>query len=119
MKSRMLKQSNNYTLLHKCSPSKRNFLVKQANPALIHAVSDCITNVIHQEISITAKQKRALAKKKSILRTFSNSRTKNPYKKKPLIQHCGGILKVILGTLLNALRHYEYYSSEKIFSYSK
>ena len=101
MTSRMLKQYDNFKLLHKCSPSQRNVLLKSTNPALIHAICDCITNIIHQKIPITAKQKRALAKKKSVLRTLSNSRTKTLWNKNLLIQHSGGILKTILGTVLN------------------
>ena len=64
MTSGMLKQSNNFKLLHKWSPSQRKVMLKSSNPALIHAICDCITNIIHQKIPITAKQKRDLAKKK-------------------------------------------------------
>ena len=99
----MLRQSDNLKLLHKCSPLQRQVLSKSANPALIHAIYDCITNIIHQRIPITAKQKGVLAKKKNVLRTLANSRTKTSRKKKVLIQHGGGILKTILGTVLNVL----------------
>ena len=51
---------------------------------------------------IIAKQKGDLAKKKNVLRTLSSSRIKSPRKKKLLVQHGGGILKTILGTVLNA-----------------
>ena len=65
MTSRMLKQSNNFKLLHKCSPSQRKVWLKSANPALIHAICNCITNIIHQKIPILSKQKRDLLKKKA------------------------------------------------------
>ena len=55
--SRMLKQSDNFKLLHKCSPSQTKVLLKSANPALTHAICDCITNINHQRIPITAEQK--------------------------------------------------------------
>ena len=103
MTSRMLKQSNNFKLLHKCSPSQRKVLLKSANPALIPAICDSTTNIIHQKMPIIAKQKRDLAKKKNELRTLSSSRIKTPRKKKLLIQHGGRILKTILGTVLNAI----------------
>ena len=51
---------------------------------------------------IIAKQKGDLAKKKNVLRTLSSSRIRSPRKKKLLIQHGGGILKTILGTVLKA-----------------
>ena len=87
MTSRMLKQSDNFKLLHKCSPSQRKVFLKSTNPALIHAICNCITNIIHQKILITVKQKRALAKKKSVLRALSNSRAKTPRKENLLIQN--------------------------------
>ena len=101
MTSRMLKQSDNLKLLQKCSPLQRKVLSKSAYPALVHAICDCITNIIHQRIPITAKQKGVLAKKKSMLKTLANSRTKTSRKKKLLIQHGYGILKTILRTVLN------------------
>ena len=61
MASCILKQSENFKLLHKCLPSQRK-LSKYANPPLIHAFCDCTTNITHQNIPITANQKRALAK---------------------------------------------------------
>ena len=64
MTSRMLKQSDNLKLLHKGSPLQRKVLLKSANPALVHAICDCITNIIHQRIPIAAKQKGVLAKQK-------------------------------------------------------
>ena len=103
MTSRMLKQSNNFKLSHQCSPSQRKVLLKWANPALIHAICDYIANIIYEKVPITTKQKRDLAKKKKVSRTLSSSRTKTPRKKKLLIQHGGGILKTILGTVLNAI----------------
>ena len=77
MSSRMLKQSDNFKLLHKCLPSQRKVLLKLANPALIHAIFDCITNIIHQRIPITAKQKGVLAKKKRV-ENISRQQNKNP-----------------------------------------
>ena len=65
MTRRMLKRSNNSKLLRKRSPSQRKFLLKSGNPALIHAICDSITNIIHQTIPITAKQKEVLTKKKT------------------------------------------------------
>ena len=99
MTSPMLKQSENLKLLHKCSPLQRKVLLKSANPALVHAICDCITNIIHQRIPITAQQKGVLAKKKNVLRTLANSRTKTSKKRKPSIQHGGDILKTILGSV--------------------
>ena len=82
MTSRMLKQSDSVKLLHNCLASQRNVLLKSASPALIHAIYDCIFNIIQQKIPITAKQERSLAKKKNALRALSNSRTKTPRKNK-------------------------------------
>ena len=64
--SRMLKLSDNLILLRKCSSLQRKFLLKSANPALIHAICDWNTNIIHQRIHITAKQKGVLAEKKRV-----------------------------------------------------
>ena len=103
MTNRMLKHSEDLKLLHHCSPSQRKALLKTANPSLVHAICDCITNIIHERIPITSQQKSQLRKKKSVLRTLSKSRTPATRKKKLLVQHGGGILKTILGTVLNAL----------------
>ena len=56
---------------------------------MIHAICGCIIDIIHRKILITTKQKGALAKRKSVLRTLSNSRRKTSGKMKPLI-HCSG-----------------------------
>ena len=101
MTSRMLKQSDNFKLSHKCSPSQRKVLLKSANKALIHAMS-IASPILFKRIQITAKQNGVLPMKKNVLRTLENSRKKTK-KKKLLIQHGGGTLKTILGTLLNAL----------------
>ena len=82
---------------------KQSVMLKSSNPASIHAICDCITNIIHQKIHVTARQKRDLAKKKNVLRTLSSSRTQTSRKKELLIQHGGGILKTILGTVVNAI----------------
>ena len=103
MTSRILKQPENLKLLHMCSPAQKKTLLKSANPALVHALCNCITNIIHKIIPISAKQKKELAKKKNVLRILSNSRTKTAKKKKLLVQHGGGILKTILGAVLNTL----------------
>ena len=78
MTSRMLKQSDNVKLLHNCLASQRNVLSKSANPALIHAIYDCIFNIIHQKIPITAKPERGLAKKKKRVESIIKQQNKNP-----------------------------------------
>ena len=77
MTSRMLKQSDNLKLLHKGSPLQRKVLLKSANPALVHAICDCITNIIHQRIPIAAKQKGVLAKQKKHVESISKQQNKN------------------------------------------
>ena len=77
MTSRMLKQSDNLKLLQKCSPLQRKVLSKSAYPALVHAICDCITNIIHQRIPITAQQKQVLAKKKKCVENISKQQNKN------------------------------------------
>ena len=78
MTSRMLKQSENVKLLYKCSPSQRKFLIKSSIPALIHAICDCITNIIHQKIPITAKHKKGLATKKKRIENIIKQQNQNP-----------------------------------------
>ena len=71
--------------------------------------------ILFKRIQITAKQNGVLPmKKKNVLRTLENSRKKTK-KKKLLIQHGGGTLKTILGTLLNALASLLVSLLEKIF----
>ena len=77
MTSRMLKQSDNLKLLHKGAPLQRKVLLKSANPALVHAICDCITNIIHQRIPIAAKQKGVLAKQKKHVESISKQQNKN------------------------------------------
>ena len=115
MTGRMLRQPDNLKLLYKCSSLQRKVLLKSANSALVHAIWDCITNIIHQRIPITTKQKGVLAKKRNVLRALANSGTKTSKKKKLLIQHGCGILKTILVGCWTSLHHYGYHPWKKSF----
>ena len=59
---------------------------------LIHVLCDCIANVLHKTIPVASQQKELVVKSRTIAR-----------KRKLLVQHWGGISKVILGTVINAI----------------
>ena len=103
MTNRMLRNHSMLQLLNQCTPQQRTALLKTAKPDLIHALCDCIANVLHKNILITSQQKGVLAKKKNVLRELARKSTKTARKKKLLVQHGGGILKTILGTIINAI----------------
>lgn len=103
MTNRMIKNTEYLKLLKNCTPQQRTAILKTAHPELVHALCDCITNVIHKKVPVTVKQKKSLSSKKKVLRKLSHKRTGLKTKKRLLVQHGNGILTTILGTVLNAL----------------
>jgi len=103
MTNRMIKNAQLLKVIHDCTPQQRTAILRTAHPELVHAICDCITNVVHNKVPVTTKQRNNLTPKKTVLRRLSNRKTAVKTKKKILVQHGNGILKTILGTVLNAL----------------
>ena len=96
MTKRIKKNLSKLQTLYKCSPKEQSALLRIAKPDLIHTLCDCITNIVHNRVPISSKQRGLLLKKKNILRKFSDKKTGTSRKKKLLVQHGGSILSVIL-----------------------
>lgn len=103
MTNRMLKHPHILKLLHKSQPHQRTALIKAAKPTEIHAICDCIKNILHQRVPISSQKKGVLAKKKNVLRELAHNKTSTGRKRKLLVQHGNGFLSTILETVLNAL----------------
>ena len=70
---------------------------------LIHELCDCIANVLHKTIPVASQQKDVLERTKNGLGELVVKSRTIPRKRKLLVQHWGGISKVILDTVINAI----------------
>ena len=89
--------------MHSCSKDDQKSLVKIAKPQLIHALCDCIVNVVHGRVPINNSQKNKLKKKIKVLKVLTNRKTPTVRKKKLLMQHGAGIFSAILGPVLKTI----------------
>ena len=62
MTHRMKKNIQLLHALNQCSPAEQKQLLKVARPELIHAICDCIINVVHGKVSVSSYQKNKLRK---------------------------------------------------------
>ena len=99
----MKKQYHMLNALNECSPAERKQLLRIARPELIHAICDCIVNVVYGKVPINNYKKCQLKKKVAVLKKLSSSKEPAAKKKKLLIQHGGGFLSTILGPVLKTI----------------
>ena len=89
---------------------------------MIHATDSALIALpisFTRESLLQLSRRESLQRKKNVLRTLGNSKKITLRKKKPLIQHGGGILKAILGTVLNAIASLWISPLEKSFTVEK
>ena len=103
MTHRMKKHYNMLNAIHQCTPDERKQLLRVAKPELIHAICDCIVNVVYGKVPISNYNKCQLRKKVTVLKKLSSSKEAAAKKKKLLIQHGGGFLSTILGPVLKTI----------------
>ena len=105
MTQRMKRQMPMLNALCHCKATEQKQIFKSAQPDLVKAICDCVTNVIHGRIPISHHQKRKIQHKKKVLRDLANPNKTTTAKKKLLVQHGSGIfsalLKPLIGTLFN------------------
>jgi len=104
MTQRINKNLHLLKALHQCSnkETQKNIL-KTAKPELIHAICDCILNILKGNVSITKYQKKKLLLNKKVLRQLAQRKRNSTYRKKLLVQHGAGFLTSILGPVLKTL----------------
>lgn len=89
--------------LHKLKPSQRVALLKTADKALIHCITECVYNILAGKVPLSAPQKAKLARRKQLLRNLVKRSTGWKTKKNILIQKGGSLLPLILGPLLSGV----------------
>ena len=100
------RMKKNYHMLHalnECSPEERKQLLRIARPDLVHAVCDCIVNVVHGKVPISNYKKCQLRKKVTVLKRLSSPKEPAAKIKRLFIQHGGGFLSAILGPVLKTI----------------
>ena len=103
MTHRMRKNIHLLKALQECSTAEQKQLLKVAKPELVHAICDCIVNVVHGRVPINNYQKGKLRKKLGAVKKLCNNKTPASKKKKILVQHGSGFLQAILGPVVRSI----------------
>ena len=102
-KSKALKHKDYLTLLSKAKKAtRRRRLVELADPEEIHAISECILNVLSGNVHLKPQEKRKLKRHREALRHIARKRNSAKSKKK-VLQQKGGFLSAVLPLALSAL----------------
>ena len=101
--NRVNKQKHYLHVLKDSDTRVRKLLLQNANKEQRQVLLECVVNLLHDNIPLTAKQKQDLAKHKSKLRSLCNSCYKNKKiinNKKVPIEQIGGALPFLIAPLL-------------------
>ncbi len=85
---------------------KRKDILRNADPTLIHSISECCYNVLRGNVPIKQRSLKALQRYKKIIRKVGNKKISLKVKKKAIIQNGGfigpllGLVAPIIGSLL-------------------
>ena len=78
-----------------CSNQEKAQLLEILKPDTVHAITDCILNLLSGRIPLTRQQeenlKRKLSDKKEVVQTLIDPTTSHKEKRKLLIQHGSGL----------------------------
>jgi hypothetical protein len=85
--------------LKTAKPQLRKALIKNCNSEQLKTINECILNVLHNKLQLTACQKKRLRKFKSPLRKLADKGVTVATKKQILIQR-GGFLVPLLSAIL-------------------
>ena len=88
-------------LLSQCSPCVIKRFLKQPDPHLLKAISECSKNILAGNINLTEEEFNKLKKYRSHLRHLTNKKT-SLKKKRELIQK-GGFLQALIAPLIGLL----------------
>ena len=95
-KNRARKTFQKVRLLSLATPRARKHIIRDADKALINALSECCLNVLKGHVPLTAKQKSRLSKHKKSLRKLAERGVGVRKRKKILIQSGSGLLPALL-----------------------
>jgi hypothetical protein len=99
MSKRLQKNLELLKILRKAKPSQRKAILESADNGLIYCLCECIVNILHGNVRITANRKRELAKHVKVLREIADRKTKVGRKRNLLIQK-GGFLPALLAPVI-------------------
>jgi len=86
-------------VLKTANPQLRKAIIKNCNSELVKTISECVLNVLRNNLQLTACQKKRLQKFKSPLRALADKRVSISSKKRLLNQR-GGFLVPLLCAIL-------------------
>lgn len=91
-----------YTL-HKADPKFRRIIVKNAPDEVIRAIRDICYNILASNHQVCPRKLKQLKKYKAIIRKISRPQSKVASTRRVLVQHGGGLLPILIGTVLSLL----------------
>jgi len=86
-------------VLKTAKPQLRKAIIKNCNNELVKSISECVLNVLRNNLQLTACQKKRLQKFKGSLRALADKRVSISSKKRLLNQR-GGFLVPLLSAIL-------------------
>jgi hypothetical protein len=86
-------------VLKTAKPQLRKAIVKNCNSELVKSISECVLNVLNDNLKLTVCQKKRLQKYKVPLRALADKRVSISTKKR-LINQRGGFLVPLLSAVL-------------------
>ncbi len=86
-------------ILKKAKPNQSIILLESAENDLICCLCECIDNVLHGNVKLTAAKKKELAKHATVLQNIVDRRTK-VHKKRALLVQKGGFLPALLAPVI-------------------
>jgi hypothetical protein len=84
----------------KCK-AKRNSIIEEGGPDLVHCICDCVYNVLNGNIPISEQDKKRLSRHKDTLRELVKKKTSNKERKR-LVQS-GGFLGALIPTIVSLI----------------
>src|SRR5579872_200312 len=99
---------NNLELLRylaSAKPKARDAMLRNATTGMVKGVCECARNTLNGAVSVSAAQKRALARHKAKLRTIAASGPLTR-RKRMTVQKGGALVTTLLGIALPALISY-------------
>jgi len=89
-------------VLKTAKPQLRKAIIKNCSSELVKTISECVLNVLRNNLQLTACQKKRLQKFKGPLRALADNRVSISSKKRLLNQR-GGFLVPLLSVILPAI----------------
>ena len=95
-------RSNYYHLqvLKTAKPQLRKSIIRNSNNELVKIISECVQNVLRNNLQLTACQKKRLQKFKVPLRALADKRVPLATKKRLINQRCGFLMPLLSDILL-------------------